>query len=407
MLKLDVLFLFCFNLNKLIYLSLSQFNKKLFAMSINEKDVLAVLNQIKHPESENSIIEDGMVNNIKTEGNKVSFILNFKRTNDPFINSLKNGCERAIEAAIPGVDIKGNIMVVTKKPEPKKQKQEENTNPLPNVKNIIAVASGKGGVGKSTISTNLAIALAQTGAKVGLIDADIYGPSMPKMFDLEEAKPAVDKREGKDWIVPVENYGVKVLSIGFFVAPDDPLIWRGPMATSTLKQLIHQGDWGELDYLLIDLPPGTGDIHLTMVQEIPVTGAIIVTTPQAVALADAIKGVNMFKGESINIPLLGLVENMAWFTPEELPDNKYYIFGKDGGKNLADHLQIPLLGQIPIVQSIREGGDKGKPAITQNNTTSNAFKSLAAETIKQIELRNANLDATKKVEVDPDIKGCS
>lgn len=370
-------------------------------MSINQKDVLSVLDKIKHPDSDKSIVEDGMVSNLKIEGNKVSFILNFKRVNDPFLNSMKTGCERALTVAFDGIDIKGNILTVTQKPNPKAKEEKPKNQPLQGVKNIIAVASGKGGVGKSTIATNLSIALAKTGAKVGLIDADIYGPSMPKMFMLEHAKPAIDKRDGKDWIIPAENYGVKVLSIGFFVKEEDPLVWRGPMATSTLKQLINQGDWGALDYLLIDLPPGTGDIHLTMVQEIPVTGAVIVTTPQQVALADAIKGINMFRGESVNVPILGLVENMAWFTPAELPDNKYYIFGKDGGKNLADTMQIPFLGQIPIVQSIREGGDNGVPAVIQGNGTSQAFIDLAKEVVNQVELRNRIKEATKIVEIDP------
>ena len=401
-----LLFLFCFNLNNQKMLSLRLVKIKLYDMSINEKDVLSVLNKIKHPDSDRSIVEDGMVSNLKIDGAKVSFILNFKRVNDPFINSVKSGCVRALTAAIEGIDIKGNILTVTQKPEPKAKAEKPKDEPLKGVKNIIAIASGKGGVGKSTVATNLSIALAKTGAKVGLIDADIYGPSMPKMFNLEDAKPALEKRDGKDWIIPAENYGVKVLSIGFFVKEEDALVWRGPMATSTLKQLINQGDWGALDYLLIDLPPGTGDIHLTMVQEIPVTGAVIVTTPQKVALADAIKGINMFRGESVNVPILGLIENMAWFTPDELPDNKYYIFGKDGGKNLADSLQIPLLGQIPIVQSIREGGDNGEPAVIQGNGTSKAFTMLCDEVIKQVNLRNNTKEATKVVEIDPNA-GCS
>lgn len=271
---------------------------------------------------------------------------------------------------------------------------------LPKVKNIVAIASGKGGVGKSTIATNLAIALAQTGAKVGLIDADVYGPSIPKMFMEEKTYPEIKNVLGKDRIIPPEKYGVKILSIGFFVEPEKALIWRGPMATSALKQLINDGMWGELDYLLIDLPPGTGDIHLTMVQEVPVTGAIIISTPQDVALADAVKAISMFQSDKIEIPILGFVENMAWFTPEELPNNKYYIFGKEGCKKLAEEKNIPLLGQIPLVQSIREGGDSGKPIVlNENSPSAKAFVELARKLISEIEHRNSQLPPTKKVEI--------
>jgi ATP-binding protein involved in chromosome partitioning len=273
------------------------------------------------------------------------------------------------------------------------------SDPLPGVKNIIAIASGKGGVGKSTIATNLAIATAQKGYDVGIIDADIFGPSLPKMFNIENEETTVMHINSENLIIPVSHFGVKILSIGLFIEPDDAMVWRGPMASNALKQLIKDGDWGALDYLFIDLPPGTSDIHLTLVQTVPVTGAIIVSTPQDVALADAIKGINMFQGDKINVPILGLVENMSWFTPEELPDRKYYIFGKDGCKALAERKHIPLLGQIPLIQSIREGCDFGNPAVIGDQITSNAFKELAENLIKQIAFRHKNIPHTRVVEV--------
>jgi ATP-binding protein involved in chromosome partitioning len=268
------------------------------------------------------------------------------------------------------------------------------------VKNIIAVTSGKGGVGKSTIAVNLAVALANSGASVGLIDADIFGPSVPIMFGAEGERPALRKEGNRDLIIPVEKYGVRFLSIGFFVAPESALIWRGPMASNALKQLITDGDWGSLDYLLIDLPPGTSDIHLTLVQTVPVTAAVIVTTPQHIALADVIKGVSMFRSPSVNVPVLGLVENMSWFTPAELPENKYYIFGKNGGKRLADELGLILLGQIPLVQSIREDSDDGKPSAVDTSTiTGMAFAELAHKVVEQLNIRNSGIEPTQKVKV--------
>lgn len=293
------------------------------------------------------------------------------------------------------VDIKGNITVDAKqaaRPEPDKL--------LPEVKNIIAVSSGKGGVGKSTVAANLAVALALQGHKVGLLDADIFGPSQPKMFNVEEACPYMVEVGGRELIEPAANYGVKLLSIGFFVNKEDAVLWRGAMASNALKQLIGDANWGDLDYFLIDLPPGTSDIHLTMVQTLAITGAIVVSTPQEVALADARKGISMFTGEKINVPVLGLVENMSWFTPAELPENKYYLFGKEGGKRLAEELNIPLLGQIPIVQSICEGGDSGKPvALNPDSITGQAFQKLAENVVKQIDYRNEHLDPTKRVVV--------
>ena len=293
------------------------------------------------------------------------------------------------------MDIKGNITVDAKqaaRPEPDKL--------LPEVKNIIAVSSGKGGVGKSTVAANLAVALALQGHKVGLLDADIFGPSQPKMFNVEEARPYMVEVGGRELIEPAANYGVKLLSIGFFVNKEDAVLWRGAMASNALKQLIGDANWGDLDYFLIDLPPGTSDIHLTMVQTLAITGAIVVSTPQEVALADARKGISMFTGEKINVPVLGLVENMSWFTPAELPENKYHLFGKEGGKRLAEELNIPLLGQIPIVQSICEGGDSGKPvALNPDSITGQAFQKLAENVVKQIDYRNEHLDPTKRVVV--------
>jgi ATP-binding protein involved in chromosome partitioning len=271
---------------------------------------------------------------------------------------------------------------------------------LPLVKNVIAVSSGKGGVGKSTVAANLAVALAKLGYKVGLLDADIFGPSVPKMFQVEDARPYAELIDGRDLIVPIEKYGIKLLSIGFFVDPDQATLWRGAMASNALKQLVGDANWGELDYFVLDTPPGTSDIHLTLVQTLAITGAVIVSTPQQVALADARKGINMYTNDKVNVPILGLVENMSWFTPAELPENKYYIFGKEGAKQLAEQMNVPLLGQIPIVQSICENGDKGTPAaLDENSITGRAFLELAENVVKQTELRNAGQEATKIVEL--------
>lgn len=364
---------------------------------MNPNLILEALAHVRYPGTGKDIVSSGMVrDDIRIDGNRVSFSIIFEKPNDPFVKSVIKAAETAILTYIgEDVDIKGNISAIQKElPKPKP------VSVLPGVKNIIAVFSGKGGVGKSTVSSNLAIALASLGYRVGLLDADIHGPSMPKMFGVEDARPVMTEADGKQLIMPVEKYGVKVLSIGFFVDPENALVWRGSMASNALKQLITDADWGELDYFVMDLPPGTSDIHLTLVQTMGITGAVVVTTPQDVALADARKGVNMFTGEKVNVPVLGLVENMAWFTPAELPENKYYIFGKDGGKRLADELEIPLLGQIPIVQSIREGGDTGRPiAVDENSVAGAAFHRLAEKVVECVELRNKQYEPTKKVEI--------
>ena len=366
-------------------------------MTLYPKLIMDALAKVRYPGTGKDLVTMGMVeDNIRIDGNKVRFSLLFEKPNDPFIKSVVKAAETAILTYVgEEVDIKGNITVDAKqaaRPEPDKL--------LPEVKNIIAVSSGKGGVGKSTVAANLAVALALQGHKVGLLDADIFGPSQPKMFNVEEARPYMVEVGGRELIEPAANYGVKLLSIGFFINKEDAVLWRGAMASNALKQLIGDANWGDLDYFLIDLPPGTSDIHLTMVQTLAITGAIVVSTPQEVALADARKGISMFTGEKINVPVLGLVENMSWFTPAELPENKYYLFGKEGGKRLAEELNIPLLGQIPIVQSICEGGDSGKPvALNPDSITGQAFQKLAENVVKQIDYRNEHLDPTKRVVV--------
>jgi ATP-binding protein involved in chromosome partitioning len=359
---------------------------------LNASSVLECLKEVINPDNEKDIVSLDMVRDLKIDGRKVSFSLVFPKSKNPFAQSVKKSCEQILTAHL-GNDLEIDINIDA-------QQDVHKGRPLPNVKNIVAIASGKGGVGKSTVAVNMAVALAKLGYSVGLIDADVYGPSIPKMFDLEAAKPVIRQVDGKDRIIPEEKYNVKVLSIGFFVDEKEALVWRGPVATSALKQLIHDGYWGDLDYMLIDLPPGTGDVHLTLVQSLAVTGVVIVSTPQAVALADAIKGISMFTGKSINVPVLGLIENMAWFTPEELPDNKYYIFGKDGCKNLAASMNVPLLGQIPLVQGIREGGDNGRPvADNENSVSGRAFMDLAIETVRQVGIRNASSAPTEIVQL--------
>lgn len=366
-------------------------------MTLYPKLILDALATVRYPGTGKNLVEAGMVeDNIRIEGMKVSFSLIFEKPTDPFMKSVIKAAETAILTYVgKDVEIVGNIgvkTIQTARPEVGKL--------LPQVKNIVGISSGKGGVGKSTISANLAVALAKLGYKVGLLDADVFGPSMPKMFQVEDARPYAEKINGRDVIIPIEKYGVKLLSIGFFVDPDQATLWRGGMASNALKQLIADADWGELDYFLIDLPPGTSDIHLTVVQTLAMTGAIVVSTPQEVALADARKGINMFTNDKVNVPILGLVENMAWFTPAELPENKYYIFGQEGAKRLAEQMNVPLLGQIPIVQSICENGDKGTPvALDENTITGRAFLSLAASVVRQVDRRNIEKAPTQIVEL--------
>ncbi len=360
------------------------------------KLILDALSKVRYPGTGKDIVSSGMVaDDIRIDGNKVSFSLIFDKPTDPFIKSLVKSAEAAILTFISEeVDIKGNISTIIRNQVAPKQE-----NPLPGVKNIIGVSSGKGGVGKSTIAANLAVALAQLGYKVGLLDADIFGPSTPKMFGVESAQLYMEKVNGRDMILPIEKYGVKLLSIGFLVDPDKAVLWRGGMASNALKQLITEANWGELDYFVIDMPPGTSDIHLTLVQTLAITGAIVVSTPQEVALADARKGISMFQSDQVNVPILGLVENMSWFTPAAHPDEQYFIFGKDGGKNLAEKLQVPLLGQIPLVASICRGGDDGTPVVLQNSVSGAAFFNLARSVVQSIDQRNASLPPTTKVEM--------
>ena len=356
------------------------------------KDTLAT---VMYAGTKKNIIESDMLaDDIHIDGMKVSFTLLFPKETDPFLKSTIKAAEAAIHYHVsPDVEVEIKTEFASK-PRPEVGKL------LPQVKNIIAVSSGKGGVGKSTVSANLAIALARLGYKVGLLDADIFGPSMPKMFNVEQARPYASKVDGRDLIEPIEQYGVKLLSIGFFVNAETATLWRGSMASNALKQLIADADWGELDYFILDTPPGTSDIHLTLLQTLAITGAVIVSTPQSVALADARKGIDMYRNEKVNVPILGLVENMAWFTPAELPQNKYYIFGKEGVKQLADEMETPLLAQIPLVQSICENGDKGTPAALDAYTiTGQAFINLAQAVVTVTNRRNKEQAPTKIVEV--------
>ena len=362
-------------------------------MSFSQTDIIKALSTVEDPDLKRDLVTLNMIKDVKVDPKNVSFTVVLTTPACPLKEKIRQDCEDAVRKVVgPSVSISINITSSV-------TSLRDNAPLLPGVKNIVAIASGKGGVGKSTVTSNLAVALAQAGAQVGLIDADIFGPSIPTMFNCEHEQPHVKQINGKNVIVPIEQYGVKLISIGFLAPPDSAVVWRGPMASSALKQFFSDTDWGNLDYLLIDLPPGTSDIHLTLVQTVPVTGAVIVTTPQKVALADANKAMAMFKQPQINVPVLGVVENMAYFTPEELPDNKYYIFGKDGGKNLSEKYNVPLLGQIPLVQSIRESGDSGLPAALKDGPTAIAFQDLAKALARQIAIRNANFTRTQKVEL--------
>lgn len=358
--------------------------------------ILDALRNVRYPGNGKNIVELGMIeDDIRIDGMKVSFSIIFEKPTDPFIKSIVKAAETAINTYIsPEVEIKGNISVKTLQQAPSAP-----TKLLPKVKNIIGVSSGKGGVGKSTVASNLAVALAREGYKVGLLDADIFGPSVPKMFGVEDEQLFMHNVDGRDLIIPLERYGVKILSIGFLVDKNSPVLWRGGMASNALKQLIGEADWGELDYFLIDMPPGTSDIHLTLVQTLAITGVVIVSTPQQVALADARKGIAMFMGDKVNVPILGLVENMAWFTPELHPDEKYYIFGREGGVNLANELGVKLLAQIPVVGSICDGGDSGTPIALEDSITAHSFMHLAHEVIDAVNNRNETLPPTTKVDI--------
>lgn len=371
-------------------------------MKLDKKDILKALESITVAGEGKNMVESGAVTNVVTFGDEVIVDLVLttpamhikKRAEDDIRKTIQ---EQVFSEAKVKVNIKVDVP----------EKNEIKGKSIPGIKNIIAVASGKGGVGKSTVTANLAVSLTKMGFSVGVLDADIYGPSMPIMFDVESEKPISVTVDGKSKMKPVESYEVKLLSIGFFTAPSQAVIWRGPMASKALNQMIFDADWGELDFMLIDLPPGTGDVHLSIVQSLPITGVVVVSTPQAVALADAKKGVSMFLSEAINVPVLGIVENMAYFTPEELPNNKYYIFGKEGAKNLAQDLEVPFLGEVPIVQSIREAGDYGRPAAMQTGSLiETVFEEITRNVVREVVSRNENLPATEAVKITT-MAGCS
>lgn len=373
-------------------------------MRITKDQVLKALGTITLPGGGVDLVSAGAVTNVLVFGTEVVLEVQIENPTLQYKKKVEVECLKAIhEHVYEKADVKVNITVNA----PEKKADRIRGNEIPGVKNIIAIASGKGGVGKSTITANLAVALAEQGYKVGLVDADIYGPSIPIMFDVEKAKPTGREVDGKKKILPVQSYGVKLLSIGFFANMDQAVVWRGAMASKALNQMLWDADWGDLDFLLIDLPPGTGDIHLSLVQSIPVTASVVVSTPQNIALADARKGVAMFQMESIGVPVLGIVENMSYFTPAELPDNKYYIFGEGGAQQLAQQLNLPLLAEIPLVQSVREAADVGRPAVLQGATPAAiAFAKMAENVVEELNKRNVNLEATKKVEITT-MSGCS
>lgn len=363
---------------------------------MTNEQILSALSNVQEPDLGKDLVTLNMVKDIVIRNNEVSFTVVLTTPACPMKDMIRNACVNAVKLLVQkDAEVKVNFTANTS------SNRKDGKSILPNVKNIIAVVSGKGGVGKSTVSANLAIALAQSGAKVGLMDADIYGPSVPIMFGVRDQRPMMMDTGGeKGMIVPLEKYGIKLMSIGLLVDEKSAIVWRGPMASSAIRQFVTEVFWDELDYLVIDMPPGTGDIHLTLVQTVPVTGVVVVTTPQDVALADAKKAIAMFGQAQIKVPIIGLVENMSYFTPAELPGNKYYIFGKEGGKKLADEYELPFLGQIPLVQSIREGGDEGIPAMAGNDEiTKQAFFEFASSAVRSIAMRNANMTATKVLEV--------
>ncbi len=362
---------------------------------MTEAKIIKALSNVQEPDLGKDLVTLNMIKDIAIDGNTVSFTLVLTTPACPMKDMMRSACENAIKILV-NKEAVVQVNFTANTSSNRKDAQKE----LKGVKNIIAVVSGKGGVGKSTIAANLALALAEGGASVGLMDADIYGPSVPIMFGVRCERPMMKEIDGKGFIVPLEKFGIKLMSIGLLVDEKNAVVWRGPMASSAIRQFVTEVDWGELDYLIIDMPPGTGDIHLTLIQTVPVTGAVVVTTPQAVALADAKKAIAMFAQAQINVPIIGLVENMAYFTPAELPNNKYYLFGKEGGKNLAEEYELPFLGQIPLVQTIREGGDGGVPAMVGDDAvTQNAFRNFASLAVRNIAIRNANIPKTKVLEI--------
>lgn len=360
---------------------------------MTEADILKALSNVQEPDLGKDLVTLNMVKDIQIDGNAVAFTIVLTTPACPMKDMMQKASENAIRILVnKEAQVKVNFTSQTT------SNRKDNQQVLSSVKNIIAVVSGKGGVGKSTVSANLALALAQGGAKVGLMDADIYGPSVPIMFGVRGERPMMKDVNGKGMIVPLQKYGIQLMSIGLLVDEKNAVVWRGPMASSAIRQFVTDVEWGELDYLVIDMPPGTGDIHLTLMQTVPVTGVVIVTTPQPVALADAKKGIAMFGQAQINVPIIGLVENMAYFTPAELPENKYYLFGKEGGRKLAEEYELPFLGQVPIVMSIREGGDEGRPAMMGNDPLAKqALTDMASAAVRQIAIRNANLPKTNLV----------
>lgn len=373
-------------------------------MKLNKQDILKALESITVPGEGQNMVESGAIKNVVTFADEVIVDITIK---NPSLQAKKRTEVDIMKTIHDLVYEKAKVKVNVKVEAPPTSVNQIKGNPIPGIKNIIAVASGKGGVGKSTVTSNMAATLSKMGFKVGILDADIYGPSIPIMYDVAEARPLAVNIDGKSKMKPVENYGVKILSIGFFTQPNQAVIWRGPMAAKALNQMIFDAAWGELDFLLIDLPPGTGDIHLSIMQSLPITGAVIVSTPQNVALADAKKGVAMFQQENINVPVLGIIENMAYFTPQELPENKYYIFGKEGAKNLAEDLNVSFLGEIPLVQSVREAGDIGRPAALQTATPiEEAFESLTRNVVQEVVNRNKDLPPTEIIKITT-MAGCS
>ena len=374
-------------------------------MKLNKQDILKALESITVPGEGQNMIESGAVKNVITFGDEVIVDITIK---NPSLQAKKRTEVDILKTIHEQVYEKAKITINVKVEAPENPKANViKGKPVQGLRNIIAIASGKGGVGKSTVTANMAVTLSKMGFKVGVLDADIYGPSIPIMFDVEAEKPLAVNVDGKSKMKPVENYGVKILSIGFFTQPDQAVVWRGPMAAKALNQMIFDAHWGELDFMLIDLPPGTGDIHLSIMQSLPITGAVIVSTPQNVALADAKKGVAMFQQESINVPVLGIIENMAYFTPAELPDNKYFIFGKEGAKNLAEDLQVPFLGELPLVQSIREAGDVGRPAALQTGTPlEKAFEKITQNVVEEVVKRHDDLPPTEAIKITT-MAGCS